>query len=952
MSLYYSPLSGWSAAQSVPVALQPGGGVSPQQLFYSDNGVGQLLLFESDNTGSVTYGAITYDPVNGWGNQVSLGLSGYLFAEGSASGYVHVVSANQDPSSSYSYFYTITSNFYDPASGWSGVLDVIPVLREIVGSLSFGVDDTIDFEINNNGEAVLAFSEKWDAAYRLKQFTPATGWQDEIVRPLPGSCIVDDDFYGEYIGITRLLPNEPHNFIDLEINDLGHWSVVSNVTAFGNSNFNMLLGSRFEPLTGWLEDEILYCPLANYGGGLAIDSTQVMNKFGTTFVMWSYIDDGEELGNSWILSNKVEMLKGVPPVADAGLDQTVTEGDEVTMDASLSSDVDNEIVAYQWAQLSGSAVNIANSDMAIATFIAPLVSADEVLSFELTVTDESGNQATDTIDVTVTNFSSTVLGVVLSSSSAGPLTVGDSLTLSAQGAGGTGGAYEYQFRYKSLDIENVSWTTLKNFDAVSSANWDTATLGGKYKLQARVREVGNETVIVKDSITVSVNSVSPLLDVLLSSDVIGPQLEGFSASLSALANNSAGAVEYRFEIKNTDIQPDWMLLSDYGASENLNWNSNGYLGKNKIRVYARRSGTLDLAVQDTITVWINPVDAVTSVLLSPSLFSPQPSGIGVTFNTNTTGGNGSVEYQFSVKNTEGLAEWVVQQNWSATASFVWDTTGIFGKQRVRVEARNAGSTDREVNDKMSYWLNDDNPLTSVDLQANQASPMVVGPSIALTAVPDGATNLYEYQFRLKGAHPTASWSVLRDFDSDPTFQVGSTSFVGKNKFQVRARNQGTLDQEVKDNETIWVNSLNAITDVALVGSDSSVVWGDTITFTMSFTGGDGSFYFSKELKNPGEGFSGNDYFRPSTTNSFDFDVGGMMPGTYRMRVQVINTETDKPVKSNSVKFTVNPNLDIGWQIGGENYDSIQNCTIYECPCAVIGGCFNGGVDTGVFGGGY
>ena len=87
-------------------------------------------------------------------------------------------------------------------------------------------------------------------------------------------------------------------------------------------------------------------------------------------------------------------------------------------------------------------------------------------------------------------------------------------------------------------------------------------------------------------------------------------------------------------------------------------------------------------------------------------------------------------------------------------------------------------------------------------------------------------------------------------------------------------------------------------------------------------------------------------------NSFDFDIGGMLPGTYRMRVQVINAETDKPVKSNSVKFKVSENPDLSWQIGGENYDSIQECTIYECPCVIIGGCYNGGNDTGVFGGGY
>jgi len=107
-------------------------------------------------------------------------------------------------------------------------------------------------------------------------------------------------------------------------------------------------------------------------------------------------------------------------------------------------------------------------------------------------------------------------------------------------------------------------------------------------------------------------------------------------------------------------------------------------------------------------------------------------------------------------------------------------------------------------DRKSYWLNDDNPLAAVELQSDQPNLIVVGPDITLTAVPDGTTSLYEYQFLVKGGAPTASWSVLRDFGPDPTFSVSSTAFLGKNRFQVRARNQGTLDQEVRDGQVVWV----------------------------------------------------------------------------------------------------------------------------------------------------
>ncbi|UCH40967.1 MAG: hypothetical protein JSU67_04560, partial [Gammaproteobacteria bacterium] len=346
-----------------------------------------------------------------------------------------------------------------------------------------------------------------------------------------------------------------------------------------------------------------------------------------------------------------EMLKGVAPVANPGLDQTAIEGNEVVLDGSLSSDPDNEIVAYQWMQTGGPLVNIAGNDMGIATFLAPLVDSDQVLSFELTVIDELGNRAMASVDVNVTDFSSTELGVVLSSSSIGPLTVGEILTLSAQAAGGTGGTYEYQFRYKSLDGDGAPWIVLKGFDSINSIDWDTAALGGKYRLQVRAREVGNEAVVARDSRRLWVNSVAPLSNVILTSDTVGPQLEGNVALLSASVALESAAIEYRFEIKNTDIQPGWMLIRDYGVSGDLAWNSSGYRGKNKVRVSARKAGTRDLAVSDTVTIWVNSSDAVTSVQLTPSLFSPQLSGTGVTFDAGITGGNGSVEYRFSVKDT-------------------------------------------------------------------------------------------------------------------------------------------------------------------------------------------------------------------------------------------------------------------------------------------------------------
>ena len=93
----------------------------------------------------------------------------------------------------------------------------------------------------------------------------------------------------------------------------------------------------------------------------------------------------------------------VPPLADAGPDQTVNLGDVVTLDGSSSSDPEpmdpNNSITYSWVQLGGTLVTLNNASTANPTFTA--LNLGETLTFQLTVTDDEGNSATDTVNVTV-----------------------------------------------------------------------------------------------------------------------------------------------------------------------------------------------------------------------------------------------------------------------------------------------------------------------------------------------------------------------------------------------------------------------------------------------------------------------------------------------------------------------------------------------------------------------
>ena len=90
----------------------------------------------------------------------------------------------------------------------------------------------------------------------------------------------------------------------------------------------------------------------------------------------------------------------LPPVADAGPDQSVEAGVMVFL-SGTATDPDGAITSHVWTQTGGTPVSLTGADAATAVFVAPDVSVDGTLTFRLTVTDDAGVQATDEVMVTV-----------------------------------------------------------------------------------------------------------------------------------------------------------------------------------------------------------------------------------------------------------------------------------------------------------------------------------------------------------------------------------------------------------------------------------------------------------------------------------------------------------------------------------------------------------------------
>jgi len=95
----------------------------------------------------------------------------------------------------------------------------------------------------------------------------------------------------------------------------------------------------------------------------------------------------------------------VLPVANAGIDQIVTEGSIVNLTGAASSDTDGTVVSYSWVQIVGPNVVLSDTSSILPNFTAPNFipgpNLYTVLTFQLTVTDDSGGTDTSTVKISI-----------------------------------------------------------------------------------------------------------------------------------------------------------------------------------------------------------------------------------------------------------------------------------------------------------------------------------------------------------------------------------------------------------------------------------------------------------------------------------------------------------------------------------------------------------------------
>ena len=190
-------------------------------------------------------------------------------------------------------------------------------------------------------------------------------------------------------------------------------------------------------------------------------------------------------------TDSVSIVVNLPPVAEAGQDQAVNYGAAVSLDGSGSRDPNGTIKSYAWTQVAGTTVTLTGDTTATPSFTAPMNGG--TLTFQLTVTDDGGQSASDTMNVRVTT------PPVAEAGSAQWARPGASVALSSSGSYDPDGL-----------IVNYAWTQTTGPAVVLTGN-NTASPSftapdGNTTLAFSLTVTDNDGLTASDSVSVNVNT--------------------------------------------------------------------------------------------------------------------------------------------------------------------------------------------------------------------------------------------------------------------------------------------------------------------------------------------------------------------------------------------------------------------------------------------------------------
>ena len=299
------------------------------------------------------------------------------------------------------------SSFDGDISGW----DVSSVTT--MNSMFFGAS-SFDQPLNSwNVSSVTTMNSMFFKAFLFDK--PLNSWNVSSVTDMDSMFVSATNFNQtlnswDISSVTRM--SQMFNGASLFDQNLGNWYVVPADTAYDTSEGTLNV-TTISAQNAFLDGDHTLSYGIGIGGNSTLfditDSNTLMFKSTPSADTYNVNVTASgtnvfESGNNWrILDVTVSgEIVNTAPTVNAGSDQTVAEGSDVSLDASVEDDDAEDTLTYTWTHNSTFSITLAGGDTAAPTFTAPRVLEETTIEFTLTVNDGTVD-VTDKIIVTVTD---------------------------------------------------------------------------------------------------------------------------------------------------------------------------------------------------------------------------------------------------------------------------------------------------------------------------------------------------------------------------------------------------------------------------------------------------------------------------------------------------------------------------------------------------------------------
>ncbi len=494
-------------------------------------------------------------------------------------------------------------------------------------------------------------------------------------------------------------------------------------------------------------------------------------------------DDGATHSDTVIVT--VTPIPNIPPVADAGKDQTLVVGKTVTI-TGTGSDADGNIVSYKWEE--------GNTLLRNSRYLTKSFSKTGTYTYTFTVTDNKGAAHSDTVTFTIIEEGANIPPVANANDGKDiVMMLGDRVDINGSGSDADG------------TIASYSWSEGTKVLGTSGTLSYTAATVGVHTLVLTVTD--NDGAKVSDNIKVTVNDYPNVLPTADAGEdrTIG---ENTASTITGVASDSDGViVSYRWSENN-------VTLSDMAGFEY----ESSVIGEHTLTFEATDDD--GATVSDTVVVTVNDLPNVAPVANAGSDVTIY-QGDATTLQSKSTDSDGSIASYLWTENGETLAD---------TVSF--DYTGLeLGDHTLTLtimDNEGLSSTDIVVVRAVEV----PNKLPSVN--AGSDKTVYVGNTLTVTGSgTDSDGTVVSYQWKKDGT------VVSNTADLNYTPSGTGLYNVGKYTFTLTV----TDDDGEKSSDSMTVTVIDSNGNklpTANAGVDKSVNYDQSVTITGSGTDSDGT----------------------------------------------------------------------------------------------------------------